>query len=49
MTTGLMADADWETAVKTLVSGKLIQGGKAADFYAKDMIDPAVVKKTSSR
>ena len=49
LTTGLMADADWDAAVKTLVSGKLIQGGKAADFYAKDMIDPALVKKTSSR
>lgn len=49
MTTGLMADSDWDAAVKTLVSGKLIQGGKAADFYAKEMIDPALVKKTSSR
>jgi NitT/TauT family transport system substrate-binding protein len=47
--TGLMADADWDAAVRTLVSGKLIQGGKAADLYAKDMIDPALVKKTSSR
>jgi len=49
MTTGLMADSDWDAAVKTLVSGKLIQGGKAADFYSRDMIDPALVKKTSSR
>jgi NitT/TauT family transport system substrate-binding protein len=49
MTTGLMADSDWDAAVKTLVSGKLIQGGKGTDFYAKDMIDPALVKKTASR
>lgn len=49
LATGLMADADWDAAVKTLVSGKLIQGGKGTDFYAKDMIDPALVKKTSSR
>lgn len=48
LTTGVMADADWEAAVKTLVSGKLIQGGKGGDFYARDMIDPALVKKVSS-
>ena len=48
-TTGVMADADWDAAVKTLASVKLIQGGKAADFFTNQMIDPALVKKTASR
>jgi len=46
--TGLMSVADWDAAVSTLASVKLIQGGKGSDFFAADMIDPVLVRKTAS-
>lgn len=46
--TGAMSDAEWDAAVNTLVSGKLIQGAKGADFRAAGMVDPALVKKIGS-
>lgn len=44
---GVMAEADWNTAVQTLTEGGLIRGGKGADFFTNDLLDRALIAKTS--
>ena len=49
MPVGFMADADMAMGIKTLTDGKLISGGKSADFYTNDLLDPALIKRISGR
>jgi NitT/TauT family transport system substrate-binding protein len=46
---GVMAEADWAAAVKTMASVKLIKDAKASEFYTNELLDPALIKKTAGR
>jgi NitT/TauT family transport system substrate-binding protein len=46
---GMMAEADWAAAVKTMAGVKLIKEGKPSDFYTNDLLDPALIKKTAGK
>lgn len=47
---GVMAEADWAAAVKTLAAVKLIRAeGKPAEYYTNDLLDPALIAKTAKR
>ena len=49
MPIGMMADADWVEGVKTMASVKLIKDAKASDFYTNELLDAALIRKTSGR
>jgi NitT/TauT family transport system substrate-binding protein len=49
MPAGMMADADWVEGVKTMASVKLIKDAKASEFYTNELLDPALIRKTSGR
>jgi hypothetical protein len=44
-----MADADWAEGVKTMASVKLIKDAKTSEFYTNELLDPALIRKTSGR
>jgi NitT/TauT family transport system substrate-binding protein len=46
---GVMAEADWAAAVKTMASVKLIKEGKASDFFTNDLLDRDLIQKTGKR
>ncbi len=49
MPIGMMADADWAQGIKTMASVKLIKGAPSSEFYTNDLLDPALIRKTSGR
>lgn len=49
MPIGMMADRDWAEGVRTMASVKLIKNAPASEFYTNELLDPALIRKTSGR
>jgi NitT/TauT family transport system substrate-binding protein len=46
---GMMAEADWAAAVKTMAAVKLIKDAKASEFYTNELLDPALIRKPAGK